>query len=591
VAALFVLTLADWDAPFLSVVTFTCLVAFVVWTALSLLWSTDLTSGIQNVQRDLAYVAAAGAALALGSRARGLRDAVLFASGVLTVYSVATHLAPDVFGFFSQVTVPGRLYYPLGYWNTQGTLGSLAVILLADAVANGSRPLTRALCAAVLPWPAVDILLTLSRGAELSLLFGVVIWIALDVKRVRTSALLIGLSLPIAVAAWLADDAAPLYGRRYSPASAPAGHRLIGELVVLSAVTAAVTWLLVKRASSVSVPRWTRHLYLVLLGALAFSALGLAVATYGDPAEWPASTYRSFTAKPTGQFVPSRLTTFSLNNRNLLWSVAVSQAGSNVMLGSGAGTFGSRWYRERSVPIDTTSAHSLYLETFAESGLVGLALIAGATLLPLIASVRSRALRHVPAMAGGFGACILHSGVDWDWLIPGMTIPAIWLGYAILASQPNARTVRLTGAVRLGVGALLAAVAVLATVGLLGNIALSRSYEAANSGKYRAAISDGHNAADWQPWSFLPWMEIGTANQALGQHAAAVQAYRVAASRDPVRWEPWVSLAAVAAGGERTRALEEGFRLNPLSRQLRALCKRSGAPGCPHRLAGLQRGP
>jgi hypothetical protein len=580
-AALVVLTLSNGTAPALSVATFAALVGFVVWTAVSLAWSSDITSGVRDVQRDLVYVTAAGAALTVGSRAVALRSAVLFASSTLAVYSVATHLAPDVFGFFSQVTMPGRLYYPLGYWNAQGMLGSLAIILLADAAANSKPPLARTLAAAALPWPAVDVLLTLSRGAELSLLFGLVMWLVLDPRRVRASAFLLCLSAPAVVAAWRANRIASLYGRLYAPASAADGHRLVLELVVLSMMTVAVVWLAVNHAPDWSFPRWTRRLYFLFLAIVLMSALGVAVASYGDPVHWPASAYRTFTAKPKGPIAPSRLTTFSLNHRNLLWSVAIDESESNVLIGSGAGTFGTHWFRERTVPIDTTSAHSLYLETLAESGIVGLVLVALVSLIPLIGAARCREIAHVPAMAGAYGACLLHTGVDWDWLVPGMTIPAIWLGYAILASEQGARTVALRGATRWCIGALLGAVTVLGALGLVGNIRLSQSYEAANIGQYGRAIQEAHDAADWQPWSFLPWMEIGSANQALGDQTAALAAYRTAARRDPVRWEPWASLAALSTGTYRTHALREASRLNPLGSQILALCKQPRTPGCP----------
>jgi hypothetical protein len=583
IAALIMLTLSDEIAPPRSLAAFAALVGFVVWTAVALAWSSDLTSGVRNVQRDLAYVTAAGAALVVGRRAWALKDAVLIASAVLTVYSVATHLAPDVFGFFSQLTMPGRLYYPLGYWNAQGMLGSLAVVLLADAAINGKRPVNRAVCAALLPWPAIDVFLTLSRGAEISLLFGVAIWMALDVERVRTSALLVGLSLPVALAVWRVHHAAPLYGRRYTAASAVSGHHVLEELVVVSVITAVLVWLAVSRIGAWSFPAWVRRSYLGALALAAVFAVTLAVVSYGSPLQWPASAYRSFTARPRGPDTPSRLMRFSLNNRNLLWSVAWKEFSSSALWGSGAGTFGAHWYKERPVPIETTSAHSLYLETLAESGLIGLALVAVASQTPLLAAIRFRGIRHVPALAGGYAACVLHTGVDWDWLIPGMTIPAIWLAYALLASEQHAITVPLTGIIRWALGTVLGVTTVLATLSLIGNMPLSRSYQAANRGDYRTAIRDAHEAADFQPWSYLPWMEIGSANQALGNKAAALSAYRTAALRDPVRWEPWVSLAALATGRQRTHALEVASRLNPLGYQLRRLCKRPNTPGCPSR--------
>ena len=70
------------------------------------------------------------------------------------------------------------------------------------------------------------------------------------------------------------------------------------------------------------------------------------------------------------------------------------------LLGSGAGTFADWWLRERSTPISTREAHSLYLETLAELGPLGLALLLVALAAPLSrqlvpAAGRSRPPRRV----------------------------------------------------------------------------------------------------------------------------------------------------------------------------------------------------
>src|SRR5207244_2285038 len=69
--------------------------------------------------------------------------------------------------------------------------------------------------------------------------------------------------------------------------------------------------------------------------------------------------------------------TGSTEPRASFWRVAWHQFESHVALGSGAGTFALAW--AQSGLIDTRGgaldAHSLYLETLSELGLVGLALL------------------------------------------------------------------------------------------------------------------------------------------------------------------------------------------------------------------------
>jgi O-antigen ligase len=88
-------------------------------------------------------------------------------------------------------------------------------------------------------------------------------------------------------------------------------------------------------------------------------------------------------------------------------------------------------------------AHSLYLETAAELGLVGLAL-----LLALAGSVAVAARRAAPAAAGPvavLAAYGLHAGVDWDWELPALTLVALVLAGLVLArsaarsAAPDAR--------------------------------------------------------------------------------------------------------------------------------------------------------
>jgi hypothetical protein len=72
-------------------------------------------------------------------------------------------------------------------------------------------------------------------------------------------------------------------------------------------------------------------------------------------------------------------------------------------------------------------AHSLYLETLAELGIVGflavLALFGG-----VAACVRDQA-----AIGAGLAAWAVHAGVDWDWEMPALTLVAVLLAGAAIA--------------------------------------------------------------------------------------------------------------------------------------------------------------
>src|SRR5204862_4927479 len=77
------------------------------------------------------------------------------------------------------------------------------------------------------------------------------------------------------------------------------------------------------------------------------------------------------------------------------------------------------------------NAHSLYLETFAELGIVGLALILVFVLTPLVAGAR-RALRstgdaraRLAATTAACAAFAVAAGIDWAWQLA--VIPAAFL--------------------------------------------------------------------------------------------------------------------------------------------------------------------
>ena len=104
------------------------------------------------------------------------------------------------------------------------------------------------------------------------------------------------------------------------------------------------------------------------------------------------------------------------------------------LAGEGSGSFRVVWLRERTIREAVQDAHSLVLETGAELGLVGLALLAlvlGGVGLAAFRSVRER---HVlaPGVAAGLATWVVHAQLDWLWEMPAATLNAILLaGLAI----------------------------------------------------------------------------------------------------------------------------------------------------------------
>ena len=124
----------------------------------------------------------------------------------------------------------------------------------------------------------------------------------------------------------------------------------------------------------------------------------------------------------------------SLGDRPAYWNVALADASEHVVLGSGAGSFDDYWLEHRPIPAHVRDAHSLYLETAAELGIVGLALLLVALGAPLAAAARTRENRLVTTAAAAYVAFLVHAGLDWDWEMPVTTFAGLACGAALLVS-------------------------------------------------------------------------------------------------------------------------------------------------------------
>jgi O-antigen ligase len=122
-------------------------------------------------------------------------------------------------------------------------------------------------------------------------------------------------------------------------------------------------------------------------------------------------------------------------NRADYWRVAVDAFASEPLRGVGASGFRVEWLRERDVREGAVDAHSLYLETAAELGIVGLLLL-GAFVGGVAVCARRLTLRDAALAAGPCAALAvlaLHAGIDWDWELPALSLPGLLLAGAVIA--------------------------------------------------------------------------------------------------------------------------------------------------------------
>jgi hypothetical protein len=232
------------------------------------------------------------------------------------------------------------------------------------------------------------------------------------------------------------------------------------------------------------------------------------------------------------------------HEREHYWRVAATEYAAHPVLGSGAGTFVDWWVRERTVPLQTEEAHSLYVETLAELGPLGLVLVLVAFAVPI-----ARARR--PELAAGVAAFAVGAAVDFDWELAGVTAPALVLAALAVADRAPARLpLRALAPVS-------AAVAAAALLAYAGSSRLTAAQDAAQAGRFAAAESEARAAHRWLPYSPDPWAVLGDVT-----HNAAY--YRRAVALDPADWSLWQRLAAVSSGKLRRLAETKAAQLNPL---------------------------
>ena len=138
------------------------------------------------------------------------------------------------------------------------------------------------------------------------------------------------------------------------------------------------------------------------------------------------------TGTPAAGANPARLAS-AQSNRYAYWRVALDAFAAHPLKGVGSGGFRVEWRRERTVADPARDAHSLYLETAAELGLVGLLLL-GVAIAAVVVSAAQARRRDAAASAGLIAALALwavHAGIDWDWEMPALTLVALALAAAL----------------------------------------------------------------------------------------------------------------------------------------------------------------
>jgi O-antigen ligase len=556
----------------LEIATLGALLGLVAWIAASTMWSSNVGQTVSEVQRALVYVAGVAAALLVlrGFSYKALLTGAWGAAALVSGYALLTRLFPEVLGFYDPVA-GYRLSEPLGYWNGLGILAAIGSVLAIGLAAHGASLLVRGAAAASLLLTLPALYFTFSRGAWIALVCGLIAAFLLDTRRLELATAGVVLTPLVAVAVWKASGSDGLTRLDSSlELASDDGHRLAATLAGLGVVAAVSGILLGVASRRLSFSEGARRAYALTLGIAALAIVIGLFAHYGSPTTLARKAYDSYTAPVPQATTDLNQRLFTLASpRRLLWAAAWHDFEAHPVLGSGAGTFESFWLRNRTSGEKVRDAHSLYLETLAELGPVGLVLLVAALALPAVAAARARH-RHLVAPAfGAYVAYLLHAGIDWDWEMPAVTLLGLFCGAAmLLAARSRSAPVHLPLFARGVAVAAAVALATFAFVGLLGNRALSAANAAADSRQSRKEESRARDAVRWAPWSSEAWRLVAEGQYAQGEVAGARASLRRALEKNPDDWQLWFNLAAASSGRARAEAINRARRLNPLSPEI-----------------------
>jgi len=387
------------------------------WTALSVTWAPVEAAAIDARERALLYLGAVLAALlAFDDRrpARWVEPALTAGIAVAVGYGLLDQFA--LVDLEDSAAAGGRLYHPLTYWNAEGALAGMGLVPAVRVAGDRTRARPLRLGAAALtPLLGVGLYLTFSRGALTACAVGLAVLLALTPTWSQLRAAAIGLE-----ATALAVFAAEALPRELA----------VVPLIALMLLAAALQeWS--AQAEEQETTRLGPLPGLRLLRPLAWTAAAtLALAPFAaavvDRDNAPADPEFGATAERLGSLG---------SNRFGYWEVALETFADDPAIGAGAGAFGTAWLERRDSDEVVRDAHSLWLETAAELGVVGLALLLLA--FAGVIAAAARFARSDPGLAAGPVAALAvwaaHSAIDWDWELPALTLVAALLAGLVLA--------------------------------------------------------------------------------------------------------------------------------------------------------------
>jgi len=572
------------------------LAAFAVWTALGIGWSESAERSAAELGRVASYLGVLALVVATQGKGGLMRTvyALAAAIGLVAAIALLSRLQPswlpnnDAPTFFGEARQ--RLIYPVNSWNGLAALMAIGIPLVLVVAVESRRVLTAAIATAVLPIMVLTVFYTLSRGGVLAAAIALVTFIALYPRRLAalpTLALVaVGSGLLLAAAQQRSDLAQNVL----RDTSAAQGDEMLVVTLVL-ALGVALTRVAIELAARQSLgPRLSVSRRATKRGFGAMAALILIVVLVaglsgeiGD--RWDEFKRPSGPARVTDGFAQpfeDRLASSSGNARYQYWQASLDATATDPLKGIGPGTFEYWWARSGTVENSgfVRDAHSLYIETLGELGVVGFLLISGFVVMALafgasrcLARGSSRQRSALAAATAGCVAFAIAAATDWSWELAVLPVTFLILAGALFASDAtpgsdaadgpagdggsetgdeaatNSRPEEGRAAAGLVTRAALALAGVAAIV-VIGIPMLSTRYVAVSQervaeGELSSALAEARAARDVQPYAAAPLIQEAQVLELAGALDDAAAAARSATEKEQTNWRTWFVLSRI----------------------------------------------
>jgi O-Antigen ligase len=581
--------LGFWPAarvPRAALVSGSLLAAFAAWTGLSALWAASPELAFAELDRVLLFLAVfalAVVAAPLGSARTWLAGLAigLTAVGVLALVS---RLFPHLFDASTGLaeafpTARKRLSFPVDYWNGLATLVAFAIPVLLYFAAE-ARALVRGLAVAPLPALAATLYLTSSRGGWVASGIAIIVFLALTSRRWATAGAVVvgGAASAGAVAVLLARD--ELVDSPLQSSLAEDQGRSAALLIALLCLGAGAAY----GVLTMFVPAPPRASRTV---ATAFAAtlvvLAIVVVALADPVQ-RFNNFKEIPPELQGASVQEHLFSSSGNGRWQWWTSAVDEFESKPVTGRGAGSYEAWWAEHASISAFVRDAHSLYVETLGELGVIGFVLLIAFLVSCLVAAARRLGGRTesdraaVAALLALVAAFLFEAGIDWMWEVTVVSAVAM-LALGLLtgpATEPGTAAPPLEARspggrpfLRLAAAAIAFGLIIAEAIPLLATMEIRRSQEAIESGNAAEALELAQSAQKIQPWAASPYLQLALVYEVGGELDRAQASIQDALDHDQSDWRLWLVAARIqtkaGAVDEARESLAKAKELNPRS--------------------------